>query len=70
MMNAKIDFHQEVQVVPNAKNRKHVGHKNFVLGISEEDGLIYGYLLLKMTEILTSNVKPVNVAIREIRAVI
>lgn len=70
MMNTKIEIYQEVQVVPNAKNRKYVGHKGVVLGISEEDGVIYGYLLLKMTEILTSNVKPVNVAIREIRAVI
>ncbi|OAT32491.1 hypothetical protein M976_00548 [Buttiauxella ferragutiae ATCC 51602] len=46
MMNMKIDFYQEVQVVPDAKNSKYVGRKGVVLGISEEDGVIYGYAVI------------------------
>jgi hypothetical protein len=39
----KIDFYQEVEVVQNAKNSIYAGQKGVVMGISEEDGVIYGY---------------------------
>jgi hypothetical protein len=39
----KIDFYQEVEVVSNAKNKAYAGQKGVVMGISEEDGILYGY---------------------------
>lgn len=42
-MTSKINFYEEVQVVPNAKNNKYIGFKGVVMGISEEDGILYGY---------------------------
>ncbi|WP_052953248.1 Imm31 family immunity protein [Leclercia sp. UBA5958] len=42
----KIDFYQEVEVVPEAKHKKYVGCKGVVLGISEENEIIYGYSVI------------------------
>ena len=39
----KIDFYQEVEVRENAKNSKYAKCKGVVLGISEEDDVVYGY---------------------------
>lgn len=39
----KIDFYQEVEVVEDARNNKFAKCKGVVLGISEEDGIVYGY---------------------------
>ena len=38
-----IVFYQEVEVKENAKNSKYAKCKGVVLGISEEDGIVYGY---------------------------
>lgn len=44
-MNSKINFYQEVEILPsnNKKNEKYVGKKGGVMGVSEEDGILYGY---------------------------
>ncbi|EYU13155.1 MULTISPECIES: Imm31 family immunity protein [Photorhabdus] len=42
----KIDFYQEVEVISSAKNKEYIGLKGVVLGISEEDGIIYGYSVI------------------------
>ncbi len=39
----KIDFYHEVEVKEGARNSKYVKSKGLVLGISEENGVIYGY---------------------------
>ncbi|MDJ0035752.1 Imm31 family immunity protein [Pantoea allii] len=39
----KIDYYQEVEVKENAKNSKYAKCKGVVLGISEEDDVVYGY---------------------------
>ncbi|WGM07902.1 Imm31 family immunity protein (plasmid) [Arsenophonus nasoniae] len=39
----KIDFYQEVEVREGAKNSNYAKCKGVVLGISEEDGIVYGY---------------------------
>lgn len=39
----KIDFYQEVEIKGNAKNSTYVKCKGVVLGISEEDDIVYGY---------------------------
>lgn len=43
----KIDFYQEVEILPNcqSKNKKYVGKKGGVMGVSEEDGILYGYAI-------------------------
>ena len=42
----KIEFYQEVKVVPEAKKGEYVGCKGVVIGISEEDEIIYGYSVI------------------------
>ncbi|UAN22230.1 immunity protein 31 [Enterobacter sp. JBIWA003] len=44
-MENKIDFYQEVEISPDCKetNKKYAGKKGEVMGISEEDGILYGY---------------------------
>lgn len=44
-MDNKIGFYQEIEVLPSckSKNKKYVGKKGGVMGISEEDGVLYGY---------------------------
>lgn len=42
----KIDFYQEVEVSYNSKNHLYQGLKGTVLGISEEDNVLYGYAVL------------------------
>lgn len=44
-MENKIDFYQEVEISPNCKekNKKYAGKKGGVMGVSEEDGILYGY---------------------------
>lgn len=39
----KIDFYQEVEIKGNAKNSTYAKCKGVVLGISEEDDIVYGY---------------------------
>ena len=44
-MENKIDFYQEVEISPDCKekNKKYAGKKGGVMGISEENGILYGY---------------------------
>ncbi len=44
-MKNKIGFYQEVEISPESKekNKKYAGKKGGVMGISEEDGILYGY---------------------------
>lgn len=46
MTGEKIDFYQEVEVCSEAKSSKYRGLKGAVLGVSEEEGVIYGYVVL------------------------
>lgn len=43
----KIDFYQEVEIIEgkdkNKTTKKYIGRKGVVMGISEENGKIYGY---------------------------
>ena len=38
-------FYQEVEISPSCKgrNKKYIGKKGGVMGVSEEDGILYGY---------------------------
>jgi len=45
-MIMKIDFYQEVEVKENAKNSRYAKCKGVVLGISEEDYIVYGYTIV------------------------
>lgn len=45
-MIMKINFYHEVEVKENAKNSKYAKYKGVVLGISEEDDIIYGYTIM------------------------
>lgn len=45
-MIMKINFYQEVEVKENAKNSKYAKCKGVVLGISEEDDVVYGYTIV------------------------
>lgn len=44
-MESKIGFYQEIEITSGCKdkNKKYVGKKGGVMGISEEDGVLYGY---------------------------
>lgn len=44
-MQNKISFYQEVKISDNCKekNKKYIGKKGGVMGVSEEDGILYGY---------------------------
>ncbi|MBD8216629.1 Imm31 family immunity protein [Erwinia persicina] len=44
-MENKIGFYQEVEISPSCKekNKKYAGKKGGVMGLSEEDGILYGY---------------------------
>ncbi|WP_407274375.1 hypothetical protein V6C39_01010 [Dickeya ananatis] len=44
-MEKKIGFYQEVRISPNCKekNKEYIGKKGGVMGVSEEDGVLYGY---------------------------
>lgn len=46
-MDNKINFYQEIEVLPsnNQQHEKYVGRKGGVMGISEEDGILYGYAI-------------------------
>ena len=46
MTYERIDFYQEVEVCLNSKSTKYRGMKGAVLGISEEDQVVYGYAVL------------------------
>lgn len=43
----KIDFYQEVEIIEgkdkNKTTKKYIGRKGVVMGISEENGTIYGF---------------------------
>lgn len=44
-MQNKISFYQEVKISANCKekNKKYIGKKGGVMGVIEEDGILYGY---------------------------
>lgn len=42
-MNMQLDFYQEVKVRDNHPELKYCGKKGVVLGISEENGIVYAY---------------------------
>ncbi|SFN52188.1 Immunity protein 31 [Izhakiella capsodis] len=44
-MENRIGFYQEVKISPDCKekNKKYADKRGGVMGISEEDGIIYGY---------------------------
>jgi hypothetical protein len=42
----KIDFYSEVEVLPTTKNKQYSGKKGVVMGVSEEDDILYGYAVL------------------------
>ncbi|PXW43882.1 immunity protein 31 of polymorphic toxin system [Erwinia sp. AG740] len=44
-MKKKIGFYQEVRISRNCKeeNKKYIGKEGGVMGVSEEDGVLYGY---------------------------
>lgn len=44
-MGNKIGFYQEVEISTSCKekNKIYIGKKGGVMGISEEDGILYGY---------------------------
>ena len=39
----KFDFYQEVEILPNCPYAEYIGKKGVIMGISEEDGIIYSY---------------------------
>ncbi len=39
----KFDFFQEVEILPNCPYAEYIGKKGVIMGISEEDGIIYSY---------------------------
>ncbi|WP_078005159.1 Imm31 family immunity protein [Izhakiella australiensis] len=39
----KLEFYQEVEVFPEAGNNEYIGCKGAILGVSEENGIVYGY---------------------------
>jgi len=44
-MENKVGFYQEVEISTDCKerNKKYAGKKGGVMGVSEEDGILYGY---------------------------
>ncbi|MBK0035809.1 immunity protein 31 [Erwinia sp. S43] len=42
-MENKIGFYQEVKISSDCQNKKYAGKKGGVMGVSEEDGVLYGY---------------------------
>lgn len=43
MSSERIEFYHEVQIKDDAETVKYRGQKGAVVGISEEDGILYGY---------------------------
>ena len=39
----KFDFYQEVEILPNCPYAEYIGKKGVIMGIGEEDGVIYSY---------------------------
>lgn len=46
MTNEKINFYHEVEICSTVPNSQYQGRKGAVLGVSEENGVIYGYAVL------------------------
>jgi len=46
MRDERIGFYQEVRIKDDAKTLKYRGKKGAVLGVSDEDGVLYGYSVL------------------------
>ena len=42
-MKNKIDFDSEVEIQTSCTHKEYIGCKGIVIGISEEDGVIYSY---------------------------
>ncbi|GAA5107641.1 hypothetical protein GCM10023211_08990 [Orbus sasakiae] len=62
-MTNKIDFDCEVEIQTTCLHKEYIGDKGIVVGISEEDGITYGYgIVLKGKDIVTyfdkQDVKP------------
>ena len=43
MTSERIDFYHEVQIKDDAKTPEYRGKRGAILGISEENGVLYGY---------------------------
>ena len=39
----KFEFYQEVEILPNCLYAEYIGKKGVIMGIGEEDGVIYSY---------------------------
>ncbi|MDF7671071.1 Imm31 family immunity protein [Orbaceae bacterium ESL0721] len=46
----RINFYAEVEILPNCEYTEFIGEKGVVMGISEEDGIIYGYAVRLYTD--------------------
>jgi len=44
-MQNKLHFYQEIEILPNCEHAEYIGKKGVVMGISEEDGIIYSYAI-------------------------
>ncbi|MBX4133209.1 immunity protein 31 [Frischella sp. Ac48] len=44
-MTQKFNFYEEVEVLPNCEHSEYVGKKGIVMGVSEENGMIYSYAI-------------------------
>jgi len=40
---SKFEFYQEVEILPNCLYAEYIGKKGVIMGIGEEDGVIYSY---------------------------
>jgi len=45
-MNNKLSFFSEVEVLPTTAQKQLINQKGVIIGISEEEGVIYGYGVL------------------------
>ncbi|MBC9131784.1 immunity protein 31 [Frischella sp. Ac13] len=42
-MTQQFNFYEEVEILPNCEHPEYIGKKGVVMGVSEEDGVIFGY---------------------------
>ncbi|WP_392562171.1 Imm31 family immunity protein [Orbus sturtevantii] len=45
-MTEKLCFYEEVEILPTTMLKQFIGKKGAIVGISEEDGILYGYAVL------------------------
>ncbi|MCW0423121.1 Imm31 family immunity protein [Xanthomonas sacchari] len=46
MTEKKLEFYQEVEFCAGVVDPKYEGKKGVIMGVSEEDGIVYGYAVL------------------------